>query len=136
MPNIPPPWLRVRWRVVLDPAPAPLQTGWRARRLPPPWQRVRLWPCTSTEQQEAAQEDDGSGRLSRAGTNKPFVERVPDAPQRLRRHTEKVSDIFDSLMRLGQLYQDDVGRWVLVVGPDQIEVPGGPGGTGLTGTFP
>lgn len=78
--------------------------------------------------------------LSHAGTNKPFVPRVPD-PQaedslrRMARHTERVADVLNSLMLSGQLYEvtpvppERRGQWVVVVAPGQIE------GSGVTGVF-
>lgn len=64
---------------------------------------------------------------SHAGIFKPFVERVPDAPQRLRRHTEKVADILNSLLRNGTIYQTAASEYAI----DVTAVPG----AGPTGTF-
>lgn len=39
------------------------------------------------------------------GAAKPFVDHVPEATERLRRHTDKVADIFNSLMGQGFIFQ-------------------------------
>lgn len=65
---------------------------------------------------------------SHAGIDKPFIERVPDAvPRRLARHTEKVSNMLNSYMRQGIMYETAPGVW-------QIDVTAQPG-SGLTGIF-
>ena len=69
---------------------------------------------------------------SGAGIGKPFVERVPDAEagsQRLRRHTEKVSTILNSLMSSGVLVQTGPSSWAI----DSSALTSSSGG--LTGTF-
>lgn len=136
------PWARFRPRprpAVPDPAPVAPQVFWRVSRLPPPWRRSRVRLAVSFAQQQDAEDDQhgGSGpQLSHAGTDHPFVERFArEASPQARRHFEKVSEILNSLMRLGQLYQTAPGFWTLVVGPGQIEIPPNPAGGGLTGTF-
>lgn len=81
---------------------------------------------------------------SSEGRGKPHIERVPDAEQRLRRHTEKVADIFNSLIAQDILEQTGPASWTLTVGGSGTAGPPGPPGppgesvdlNGLTGTFP
>lgn len=74
---------------------------------------------------------------SHAGVGKPFVERVPDAEagsQRLRRHTEKVSTILNSLMSSGVLVQTGPSSWTIdssAISP----ADGGLSGSFTTGSF-
>lgn len=77
----------------------------------------------------------GGGRSANAGHDKPFVERVPNPAdgQRLRRHTEKVSEVLNSLMAQGLLVQTAPGAWSLA-GVAGATGPQGPAGaTGATG---
>lgn len=64
-----------------------------------------------------------------AGAGVPFVERVPDAEDRLRRFTEKVAMIVNSLLRNGSIRQTSPG--VFVIDGSAIEGDA----AGLTGTF-
>lgn len=63
-----------------------------------------------------------------SGQARPFVPRVPDITdqRRLSRATEKVHDILNALIRVGDLIQ---------TGPAEWQIAGGSLG-GLTGTFP
>lgn len=54
----------------------------------------------------------------------PFIARIPDAEPRLRRFTEIVSQILNSLMGEGSIVQDTPASWTLKAST-----------TGLTGTF-
>lgn len=54
--------------------------------------------------------------LEHAGHFKPFVERVPELGPRVARFTEKVSQVLNSLMGSGQLFQSSPGVWVLDAG--------------------
>lgn len=47
---------------------------------------------------------------------KPFVERVPDVQDRLRRFTEKVSTIFNSLFGRGHLIQVEQNSYAIIGG--------------------
>lgn len=69
-----------------------------------------------------------------AGHNKPFVERDVTADQRLRRHTEKVSMILNSLMGRGQLVQTDPQGWEIVVPESPPSPPPPPPGPVITYT--
>ena len=61
-----------------------------------------------------------------------FINREVGLPvtSRLRSHTEKVADILNSLIRRGELVQEDDKTWTL-----DVEAAGGAPGSGLTGTF-
>jgi hypothetical protein len=53
----------------------------------------------------------GPPPLPGAGPGKPLIDVVPDAPPRMRRHTQKVAEILNSLMTAGKLVQTGPKSW-------------------------
>jgi hypothetical protein len=105
-----------------------------------PWARLLPRPGSSTDPGVTPGQTTptpptpggGIGLKANSGHVKPFVERVPNPAdgQRLRRHTEKVSEILNSLMESGALVQTGPATWAL---PGTAGATGPAGPTGQTG---
>lgn len=138
--RLPPPWLRaLRLPPAVPPPPPPppaIVLTPHKRRLPPPWLRALPSLRAPGLSPGEVSDDDTPPGLSHAGTNKNFIPRDPQIEPRTRAHTERVAVALNDLFRTGQLYVNEDGVHVIVVGPQHVEVPGSPGGAGLTGTFP